>query len=180
MKKLLVVGMVVGLLGLMAGTVMAASTDSANVNLLVTPVVLTSLTVSPTYYDFGNVDVKASTCSVSALTLTNDGTIGILIDKTLWAQDGWRIDYSSTAQDGFDLWAMVGDNQPGQATFETALSSFNETGLYALNALTEGSGTQVDMDPLDTESIWFRLDMPGTVTETRQQLLHVRLRATAK
>ena len=65
MKRLMVVLMAVVLMGLMAGTAYSA-TDSAMVNLFVTPVVVTSLTVSPTYYVFGNVPIGTSTGSATA------------------------------------------------------------------------------------------------------------------
>ena len=60
MKKLIVGLMVVGILGVMVVTSEAA-TEAARVDLYVTPVVTTSLTISTTYYNFGDVDVDTST-----------------------------------------------------------------------------------------------------------------------
>ena len=182
MKKLLAVLMVVGLLGMMAGTVMAgSSTDSANVSLLVTPVVTASLTVSPTFYNFGSVDLNKSTCSTSGLTITNDGDVGITVDKTVWDDASWDVTASSTVLDGFDLWAMASDTAVGQGDFETALSSFNESALMsAYNALTDISKAAISIDPLNTKSIWFRLDMPKYVTVSGEQTIHVRLRGNAR
>ncbi len=182
MKKLIVGLMVVGLVGMMAGTVMAQSTDSANINLLVTPVVVVQLSVSPTYYDFGDVNVGVSTCSITALTLSNDGTVGLTVDKAVWSDDEWRIDYSSTTQDGFGLWAMTNASQPGQADFTTGnFHDFsNVEGNGGLNDLTESAGGNESMNPSDTEDLWFRLDMPASVGNTNQQTIQVRLRGTAQ
>jgi len=172
--------MVVGVVGLMAGVAMATSTDSADINLLVTPIVRCDLNVSPTYYNFGNVQVKKSTCSVTALVLTNAGDVGITIDKTVWTDDAWDITKSSTSQDGFDLWAMAQTLAPGQAAYTTSESSFNESGLTVMNALTYNTKVRVDMSPTDTANLWFRLDMPRFVTSDVQRTIHVRLRANPK
>ncbi len=182
MKKLIVGLMVVGLVGMMAGPVMAQSTDSANVNLLVTPVVVVQLSVSPTYYDFGDVDVGVSTCSVTALTMSNDGTVGLTVDKAVWSDDEWRIDYSSTTQDGFGLWAMTNDSQPGQADFTTGNNhDFNNIeGDPGLDDLMDNVGGNESMNPSDTENLWFRLDMPASTGNTSQQTIQVRLRGTAQ
>jgi len=182
MKKLLLAVLVAGLLGLAGGNLMAAtSTDSANINLLVTPIVAVDLNVSPTYYDFGNVMVKTSTCSVTALTLTNAGTVGFSVDKAVW-DDGtdWEITKSSTEQNGFDLWAMVKATQAGMADYTTAADyKMNKVvGSGGLNNLKDG-GTLVTMDPLATRNLWFRLDMPTSVGNMNQQTIKVRLRASS-
>ena len=176
MKKLIVGLMVVGLVGMMGLPVMAATTDSANVSLIVTPVVKVDLNVSPTYYNFGFVDVLTSTASITSLTLTNAGDVGINIDKTVWDDAEWRIDYSSTTQDGFGLWAMTDDNQPGQSNYTTVNGHEFDNEIGTFSNLTELGGGDESMDPSDTESIWFRLDMPDNVGNTNQQTIHIRLR----
>ena len=178
MKKLIIGLMVVGLMGMMAGTAMAA-TDSANINLLVTPVVATSLIVSPTWYDFGNVAVKTSTGSATAITITNDGSVAITVDKAVWTDGDWDITKSSSVQDGFFLWAMTNASVPSHTAFETALSSFTKT-LQGHNTLRDSSAAGVTMNPSGTESLWFRLDMPASVSNTNEQTIHVRLRGTSQ
>jgi len=172
----------VGIMGLMAGAAMAAgSTDSVNINLLVTPLVRVDLNASPTYYNFGSVPLKTSTCSVTALTLTNAGNVGITVDKTVWTNETWDITLSSTQTNGYDLWAMVKSGAaPGQVDFENAKSSFNESGLQALNPLTTSLAAAVTMNPEQAESLWFRLDMPKYVSSEKQRTIHVRLKATAR
>ena len=162
---------------------MAATTDSANVTLIVTPVVKVDLTVSPTYYNFGYVDVLTSTASITSLTLTNAGDVGLTVDKAVWDADEWRIDYSSTTHDGFDLWAMTKNSQPNLTTFDnvanykftkgTGDSSFSD--LYCKDTVGDE-----DLDSEETANLWFRLDMPVYVTNTNQQTIHVRLRGFAK
>lgn len=189
MKKLIVGLMVVGLVGLMAGGAMGASTDTEHIYLLITPSIIVNLTVSPTnYIDLGIVDVGVSTISWQTITLTNAGSVGITVEKAIW-DDGtdWDVTLSSTVTDGFDLWSYVGDSRPGSLdAFSTAISSFNETGIGSetyMTSLTYSDGNQVDMQPVgptSTENIWFRLDMPANVTNSNQQTIQVRLKASAK
>ena len=180
MKKLIVGLMVVGILGMMAGMGEAAVTDDVKINLFITPVVITSLTVSPTYYNFGSVDVDTSTGSVTSLLLTNDGDIDITIEKEM-LEDGanWDITLSSSVEDGFRLWAMVSAGQPSHAAFETGVSSFSKVALSTLNDLTDTTGTQVEMSKDETKNLWFRLDMPYAVSVTDEQKIKIRLMATS-
>ena len=183
MKKLIVGLMVVGLVGMAAGSALAGSTDSANVSLMVTPVVSIDLNVSPTYYNFGFVAVKISTCSMSALTLTNAGSVGLTVDKAVWDDAEWRIDYSSTTQDGFDLWAMTKNSQPGLATFDSEANYKFTKGTGESNfsdLFSHDTAADEDLDSEETAELWFRLDMPVFVTNTNQQTIHVRLRGFAK
>ena len=179
MKKLIIGLMVVGIMGLMAGTGEAA-TDDVKINLFITPIVTTSLTVSPTYYSFGSVDVETSTGSVSALTLTNDGDIDIKIEKEMLEDgDAWDVTRSSTSENGFVLWAMVSVGQPSHAAFVAGVSSFSDAGLNQLNDLTETGGAQVEMSKDETRNLWFRLDMPYAVSTVVEQKIQIRLMATS-
>ena len=170
--------MVIGVVGVMAGVALA-STSSANINLLVTPITTTSLTVNPTYYNFGNVAVKTSTCSVTALVITNNGSVGITVDKTVWTDDSWDIALSSAVQNGFNLYAMVNASAAGKALFDTGLSTFTKV-LQTFNALTNSSAAAVSMVPDATNNLWFRLDMPKSSSTSSQKTIHVRLRGTTQ
>ena len=182
MKRLVVGLVVVGLVGMMGGTAMAQSTDSANVNLFVTPVVSVVLNVSPTYYMFGNVAVQVSTCSITPLVLSNDGTVGVLLEKAVWADDDWNITLSSSTHDGFDMWAMTQVAQPGQATFTDSNDKFVKTlGDSGYNDLYNRDDVQPeDLDSEETENLWFRLDMPKYTTNTNEKKIQVRIKATSK
>ena len=179
MKKLIVGLMVVGLLGLMAGMGEAADTDDVRINLFVTPIVTTSLTVSATYYYFGSASVGTSTGSLTALTLTNDGDIDVKVEKEVQADGDWDVTRSSTSEDGFILWAMASASKPAYTAFVTASSSFSKANLNTLNNLTEGIGTQVEMSKDETKNLWFRLDMPDSVSLSSEQKIQIRLLATS-
>ncbi len=179
MKRLTLALVVVGILGMVAGTGWAA-TDPAKIDLYITPIVTTSLTVSPTYYNFGSVNVRTSTGSTSALTITNNGDIDITVEKEVNADDDWNVMLSSTTKDGFILWAMVSAGQPSHAAFVTGESSFSIAGLNQLNDLTDTTATQVTMSRDDTENLWFRLDMPYSSTTSAEKKIQIRLKATSQ
>ncbi len=180
MKRLVILLMAVGLVGLMAGTGEAA-TEPARIDLYITPIVLTSLTVSPTFYNFGSVNVDMSTGSTSALTMTNDGDIDITIEKEMFADGAaWDITKSSSVEDGFLLWAMVAAvGPPSHAAFVTGISSFSEVALDTLNFLTDTAGAQIEMSKDETRNLWFRLDMPYAVSTVAEQKIQIRLKATS-
>ena len=180
MKKLLIGLMVVGFLGVMVGTGFAA-TDATMINLLVTPVVTTSLTVSPTYYVFGSVSVGITTTSLTALTLTNNGGIDITVQKEVTDDDDWYIQISSTAKDGFDLWALVSDTIPSPSDFVSAVSSFGKEDTYQVTNLhdADNSNAQLTMSKDQTDLLWFRLDMPDSSSTSSEKTLKVRLTATS-
>ena len=178
MKRLIVGLMVVGLIGFLAVRGEAA-TDDVKINIFITPIVTTSLTVDTTFYYFGSVAVETTTGSVSALTLTNDGDIDVTLEKEMLDDGGWYVGRSSSVEDGFILWAMASTSQPSHAAFVSASSSFSKAGLNTLNNFTEGAGTQVEMSKDETKNLWFRLDMPYAVSQSAEQKLQVRLMATS-
>lgn len=180
MKKMILgMLMVMGVVGLMAGMAMAeASTNSVNINLLVTPIVTANLTVNTSYYNFGIVAVKTSTCSVTALVITNNGTGSIRVDKSIWTAD-WDLTKSSTVMDGFGLFAMVNSTAPVVADYVTKFSSFTKV-AQGYNALTNRSAAAVTMIPDATQNLWFRLDMPKSTSSNDQKTIHVRLKATTQ
>lgn len=182
MKKMILGLMVVGLVGMMAGLAQAQSTDSASVNLLVTPVVTVDLSVSPTYYVYGNVAVQVTTCTITPLVLSNDGTVGVLLEKAIWSDDDWNITLSSTVQDGFDIWAMTRIIQAGQGDFSDSNDKFVKVvGDGGYNDLyNRNAGTQEDLDSEETENMWIRLDMPKYTTNTNEKTIQVRIKATSK
>ena len=165
---------------LMPATVLAG--QSADISIMVTPVVTVSLSASVTSYNFGALSVGTSSNTVTAIMLTNDGTVGVTVEKTVWDDDGWDITKSSSEMDGFDLWAMTKSTdsaRPGLADF-TSTHRFTETALQLFNDLTNCAGTVEDLDPDEKASLWLRLDMPKKVSTSQQQTIHIRLKATGK
>ena len=154
MKRIL---MVMGLMVVMSGVVMAGSTDTVNINLLVTPVTTANLNVDTTYYNFGNVAVGVTTCSISALVLSNAGSVGVTVEKAVWDDDDWYVSDETTETNGFDLWAMTNASEPGTAAYTTGNThNFDESALQAFNNLTDSAGDQVALNPEVSANLWFR------------------------
>ena len=165
---------------MMTASVFAASTDTVNINLMVTPIITVDLNIETTFYNFGNVGTGVSTCSVTALVLSNDGSVGIKIDKAVWGEDEWYVTEDVTAVNGFNLWAMSSTTEPGQGDY-TGDHAFDESNLQTFNALKDSDGsTDAYMDPSTSENLWLRLDMPQSTSNGNQQKLEIRLKAIAQ
>ena len=124
--------------------------STAEIETRVVPIVTTSLVSAPTYYNFGNLEVGTSSNSVTALVLTNDGTVGIKIEKTVWDDDGWDITKSTEQLNGFNLWAQIKAARPDTMDFtETSTHKFSKDGVGAsyYSVLTDATGIQVDLTP---------------------------------
>lgn len=177
MRKMVLVLLGVLVLG-MPALVLAANTQ--DVSVVVTPIVAASLTASPTFYSFGNVNLSTQTVATSSITVTNNGTVGINLEKTVWADAGWDITLSTGVQDGFDLWLMSNASAPGVGTYTSGNAhNFIKT-LQTYNNLTNSSGVQVNLGLSASTGVWFRLDTPTNVGSGSQQTIIVRLKAIAQ
>ena len=88
-----------GLTVLLGRSAMAANPVDGSIT--VTPVANVSLTLVPTTYAFGNVGVNVSTVAVSSLTLTNNGQVGVTVDKRIQTQSapaGWTAGTSAASR----------------------------------------------------------------------------------
>ena len=175
MSKRILIGMMVmvfGFAGLYAGEAFE------DIDVYVTPIVTEALTASPTYYNFGSLDIGTSSNSVTALTLENTGQVGINIEKCVDDDGAWDVTASSTATNGFDFWAQCKTARPALADYTSGNThDFNETALDTYNNLTDDAGTQVSLGVDATASLWFRIDMPAGVTTSDQQRIDVKLKA---
>ena len=172
----LVVGL--GLIGSLVGYGYAA--DTADVTLTVTPIVVAALTISPTTYAYGNLDLAISSVSASGLTITNSGSVGIKLEKTVTDDGAWILADATGQIDRFVLWSMTNPGRPASGDF-TSLNTHNfSTTLTEYNNLTDSAGTQQTLSPTNTANLWFRLDMPTSVSSGAGQTITVRVRATAQ
>jgi len=167
----LVVGL--GLIGSLVGYGYAA--DTADVTLTVTPIVVAALTISPTTYAYGNLDLAISSVSASGLTITNTGGVGIKLEKTITDDGGWTLASTTGVINEFVLWGMTNVSRP-------VVDDFTGGHKFALsyNNLTDSVGTQQTLSPTNTANLWFRLDMPTSVSSGAGQTITVRVRATAQ
>jgi len=181
MKKLLIVLVVLGLLGV--ANVWGVDTSTQTVTITVTPIVVSLFTISPNTYGYGNLDLAISSVSVSGAlcpVITNSGEAGLTFEKTVSADDDWVIDTSTGTTDHFVLWAMTNASRPAVGAFTVANTHRFDTTLGTYNDLTDNTGTQVDLDPAATADLYFRIDTPSQVTDGNQVSIVVRIQGTTK
>jgi len=152
---------------------------TAVVDVLVTPIVTVDLTASPTFYNFGLLDVNSSSFSASAITLDNTGNVGVSMQKHgNNAESGnWTIGTSS-GLNIFRLYAATATDRPTAFADFTDAEDRMTTSLNNLEGI--GGATQVLMDVAETVDLWFRIDMPTATTFGSQQSIPVHFVGSAQ
>jgi len=200
LSKLLLVLAVIGLLGVAN---VWADSSTQDVTLTVTPITVSLFSISPNTYAYGNLDLAISSNSASGSVcpiIQNDGDVGLSLEKTVWsitsAGTAWSLATSTGTINEFVLWAMtegetgaegdrpaIADFKTG-ASYELSHSSFSITAQQYNNLTKETGGTQATLTPNgetgDSAALWFRIDMPSSVSKSDQQSIVVRIRATTQ
>ena len=167
---------------LSSGKAWAVYTPFTDATITVTPIVDVSLTISPTTYAFGTIAVNTSSVTATRLSLSNNGTINAAVDKRIQADSAdWVADTSTTTPNHYVLYVATSTTRPDEAGFTLADHGFgalsNVTGLKGLGGdapiLTAGGA-------LPSVDLWFRLDMPVTVTTAAPQTITVRFTGTGQ
>jgi hypothetical protein len=157
--------------------------DTEDVTLTVTPLYTEAITVTPGSYAYGSLNLSISSVSASALEIANTGTVGVSLERTV-TNDGadWTIATSTGNTSEFVLWAMTNATRPNAASDFTTGNGHRfsaTTGDPGYGNLTNSGGTQQTLGISGTANLWFRLDMPTSVSNSNQQTITVRIRATA-
>src|SRR6478752_6912474 len=71
----------------LSSPVWAANTDSKDATITVTPVANVTMTLSPSTYDFGNINVNTSTTSAIPMVLANTGNVNIAVTAEIQGND---------------------------------------------------------------------------------------------
>ena len=152
--------------------------STAVVDVMVTPVVTVDLTASPTYYNFGYMNLNTSSVSAN-VSLSNTGNIGVTMQKRGHnsASGNWTIGTSSGTNQ-FRLYAATATSHPGAITTFSDANDQMTTSLSNLRGI--GGASQVSMTPGQSVSLWFRIDMPTATTYGTQQSIPVNFVGTAQ
>ena len=166
-----------GIISLGSGRVWAhngsAISTTAVVDVLVTPIVTVDLTASPTYYNFGYLNINSSSYSATAINLQNTGNVGVTLQKhgNNAASGNWTI-ANSSGLNQFTLYAATASARPaGIASF--AAADRMPTSASPDNLQGVGGASQVSMVPAENVSLWFRIDMPTATTVGASQSIPV-------
>lgn len=167
---------IAALLGLALGAGKAGAVDFIDGTITVTPVATLGLGLSPASYAFGSLDINTSSNSATALTLTNSGGVSVTVDKKIQTDPGgWQAVVSTGAANKYTLYCATDTARVGLAAFG-ANTKFGAVG--ASSNLTNFLGaTDPIIDPAGTVDLWFRLDMPVTVSNQNPQTITVRFTA---
>lgn len=142
--------------------------DLANVDILVQPSANVSLTADTTYYDFGVLDVGSSSNSATAVTLENDGQVGVDLSATVNGTGDWSIVDSETP--GHDQFALL------MGTYTTELT--DRADYHSLHEEIENLYDNLEVD--GTVDSWYWIDMPETVSKSDKQTFTVQVTATSR
>ncbi len=158
----------------------AQAANPVDGTITVTPVATVSLTLAPTTYAFGPVAVALSTVSVSSLTLTNVGEVAVTVDKRIQSESspaGWTAGAAAGA-DTYVLYVATSTFQPSPGAFTAGAHRFGAvSNVTNLNGL---GGTQPIVAVGGAVDLWFKLDMPLTVSSQAARTITVRFTGTAQ
>jgi len=177
--KILVLMVVVLFVGV--GVAFAAGeTDTADVDIYVTPGNITaSLTALTTYYSFGTVDLSASSVSVSGIVLQNGSAATVDVDKSITGVSAnTTLAYPADEKDEFSLWCVGGTpTQPDGSVFGASHQFTDTEGAY--NDLTDTSGTAISSLGVGLgTTTWYKITMPPSVTDSTQRKFDLTFQAT--
>lgn len=165
----------------------AWASNPVDATITVTPVATVDLAIAPTTYAFGSLDIGVSTVTVSALTLTNNGTVDVTVAKKIQTESnpvGWTAATIASPNNGADKYALfvsTAATRPAVGDFVNSDHMFDGTNSNALKGL--GGATPVvttSAGSLPNVELWFRLDMPTSVTGNEAREITVRFTGTAQ
>ena len=182
----------VGLLGMVGSRSWASNTDAKDATITVTPVGNVTISLTPSSYDFGNLDVNTSSVSAVAMSLANTGNVDVKVKASIQGDDSgsnWVSDTSSTTINHYRLWVATASARPnvngsefgsnnliGKAVGNTGtpIDLLGLGGLNAVPTINPPTGT------LPSVSMWYRLDMPTQVNGSAQRTTLVHFVATGQ
>lgn len=172
-----IIGLVMVMM-LAAGTAFAAQ-DTAEVDIYVTPGNVTaSLTALTTWYNFGTVNLAASSHSVTGVVLQNGSASTVLMEKSITALSLGALVYPPAAQDDIALYCL-GDaaTMPAPASFGATHEFTNVTGTY--DTLADSAAADIIAVPVGKgTTTWYKITMPSSVSSSAQRKFDLTFRAT--
>jgi hypothetical protein len=175
-----------------ASQAMAANSDTEDATITVTPVANVSMSLSPSTYDFGNIGVNTSTTSAIPMVLTNTGDVNIGVTAEIQGDDSgsnWVADTSTTTPNHYVLYVATSSFAPAATGLEFGTNNrigkaTGNTGTpIALRGLG-GNSASPSLTPagggFQAVSLYYRLDMPVTVTAATQRTTLVHFIGTAQ
>ena len=186
------VALALALVAWASSRVWAANTGYIDGTITVTPVANVILSLAPTTYAFGNLDVNTSSVSAIPLVLGNEGNLDIVITKQIPTDTGlWVADVSSMTPNHYILSVATSSFAPAASgtqfsdtgtvhRFGAAVSNGgSDTALRGLGGTATDVGLTAAAGAAPSTQLWFKLEMPTSVTSVASQEIRVRFTGTA-
>ena len=149
-------------------------------SITVTPVANVSLNLPTTYYAFGNVPVNTSTSSATGLSLENNGNVGVTVSKKISVESapaGWTAAVSTGTVNEYTLYCATSASQFAIGSFGSGTKFGALNNSTSLTAADGVSNTSIAVS--GSANLWFRLDMPTTVSTQEARTITLEFTASA-
>jgi hypothetical protein len=167
---------------LFGGALRASADPSAEATITVTPSAEVSLELDDSTVEFGAIDVNTSTDTATAITLTNTGEVSVKVRKEIIDQsdpNGW----TAAETRGHDQYVLYCATAAARIPLDDYANA-TKFGAEAVQSFVTGaSGTAHILDPIGPSSsvpLWFRLDMPSTVSSQQWRSILIRFTGVAE
>ena len=133
-------------------------------------------------YNFGTVDLAASSVSTTAIVVTNAGSMSEYFAMKIGnsSPDNWQpVTGGTPGQDRFKLVAELGPNQPADSGVGFPDADAMDGGDHASGALF-GQGGLGKTGPGNSRNLWLRITMPNDVTNPVQTAQSMTLTVTGR
>ena len=173
--KVAVLTLGLGLLGLSKAQ---AVTGTADATITVTPNITVSLSIAPTNYAFGIVDLSSQVVSGSSITLTNSSQVSVSMQKRIQTNPANWTAAANVGADAYVLYAATSTFRPDVSDFQAGNHKF---GLVSTDTALKGigGGTPTLAATNGAVDLWFRLDTPSSVSTVAGQIITLRFTGTA-
>ena len=169
---------------LSSGIFPAYAAETEEVDVHVSILATKSLSINATTYDYGALNVAASSVTAIPIIVTNNSTALIetyTLSATNAISDTGGVDWtlaSSTGTNQFAMGAQFSDNRPADTNAAWDQDDLSLTTDVCTNDIFgNGSSTESGLDvmPAGTRNLWFRIRTPSSVTDGDQHTVTVTL-----
>ena len=177
---------VLGLMVLVGGVVMAASTDTISIKVTCTTDIQVEIT--ETEYQFGTLDAAATSISTYGVTVANTSSS----NQEDWSltmtepADWTMVTYGTTGQNKYKLQAQFSDASGGLAAWTDSDHSLTTNSVNCdANRFGNGTAAQCGEDVQNQAAgdhdrlLWFRIEMPDGITAGNESEQDITVTVTA-
>ena len=179
MKRLIVIGAIMVMVGGMVSVVRAGSSDTMTLTVTVTAAL--DVTIYATTYDFGTVALNSTSISTTSTAVRNTSSNAVETYnlKVSAGSSGWTIADSTGTKDYVRIQAIWNTSQPASITDGTSYN-LDIAGKTCDGTLFAGNETHKgkSVDPNDQELLWFKLWTPSSTSTEGTKTFYLTITAS--